>query len=116
MNPPALALLQAVLDRIVEPARHTTGVYARDTRGAPVQPCSPRAVCWCLLGALLKEAPDETLARQDVKAALFASSRALLGEDAAPDDVNDLGHPEALTLLHDAASRLGGALRPAPGS
>jgi len=106
MNAPAIALLDAVRARLADPARHAIGAYARDAAGRPVQPTSPRAVCWCVIGALLLEAPDNTVPRQDAKAALFASARALLGEDVGPEDVNDIGHAETLSLLADARSRL----------
>lgn len=37
-----------------DPARHTTGVYARDAEDRKIDPRAPDAVCWCLLGGVAK--------------------------------------------------------------
>jgi hypothetical protein len=46
--------LQQTRDLINDPERWTTGVYARDFVGIGVEPDSPNAVCWCLIGAYAK--------------------------------------------------------------
>lgn len=47
--------LTAIYKRIEDPMCFTTGVLARDEYGRKVQPNSPVAVCWCVLGAMQKE-------------------------------------------------------------
>ncbi len=43
--------------------RHrTTGIYARNEVGFPVDPKDPHAVCWCGVGALEKVLPKEPAA------------------------------------------------------
>ena len=42
----------------------TQSMSARDVSGEPVRPTSPRAVCFCTLGAL-NRATDDELARSD---------------------------------------------------
>lgn len=50
-----LQLWRAVRERLSDPARWIKGTYARDSEGRSVLPDSPRAVCWCLDGAIRLE-------------------------------------------------------------
>jgi hypothetical protein len=50
-----LKILKAARARITDPARWTTGLYARDAAGIVVTPDDPKAVCWCAIGSLLVE-------------------------------------------------------------
>ena len=43
-----------VLDLLTDPKRWTKGTLARDDRGVPTCVDDPKAVCWCLMGALHK--------------------------------------------------------------
>lgn len=49
-------LLNRGLTLIERATKHTTGVLARDANGHKVPANSPRATCWCAIGALLKAA------------------------------------------------------------
>jgi hypothetical protein len=40
------------------PEKWTKGAFARDSKGDPVDPVSPEAVCWCIEGALQKCYPN----------------------------------------------------------
>jgi hypothetical protein len=41
------------------PEKWTKGVCARDSRGKEIDPESPKAICWCIKGALYKCYPDD---------------------------------------------------------
>lgn len=60
----------------------TQGQFARDDRGAPVGPASPRATCFCGLGAILA-VRAKTLADLDAQAAAHEALRRTAGRDFA---------------------------------
>lgn len=49
-----VALLKSVRELLTDPTHWTQRAYARDKGGCIVGSEDPRAVCWCLFGALLK--------------------------------------------------------------
>lgn len=50
----ALKVLVSVRELLSTPARWTKGASARDVAGDAVDPLSHKAVCWCVMGAVLK--------------------------------------------------------------
>lgn len=56
-------ILRAAREKIARPEHWTKGMYARATDGEYAAPRSPRAVCWCALGAAATHA--EVLAAFD---------------------------------------------------
>jgi hypothetical protein len=79
-----------VAELLSDPARWTQGYYARDAKGALVGPASQRAVCWCLLGAIVR-----VYGRRGHSSCLVASLREALN---LPPDVT-------LTNWNDAPAR-----------
>lgn len=64
-----------------QPSRWTTGCLARDASGRTVPYGEDTAVCWCLMGHLLRRAPNADAYR------LGAPFFAALGLDRGKDDV-----------------------------
>ena len=56
-NQKAADLLDAAADLLTTPGAWTKGKLARASTGYPCAPDSPRAVCWCATGALLRVNP-----------------------------------------------------------
>lgn len=55
----ALDVLRAARERLTPDGAWTQGYGARDANGKPIDPKSPRAVCWCLIGALAAAGAEE---------------------------------------------------------
>jgi hypothetical protein len=49
--------LRKARDLIEDPNRWTTGAFARDARGVPIDACNEGARYWCALGALRRYCP-----------------------------------------------------------
>lgn len=73
-----LQLWRAVRERLSDPARWIKGTYARDSEGRSVLPDSPRAVCWCLDGAIRLEVTLAQGSDYRLYAALFNKAVALI--------------------------------------
>lgn len=54
----AIGVLANARDLISQAVRWTQGAYARGSDGTSVEVNSPRAVCWCLRGAVKRVAPN----------------------------------------------------------
>lgn len=54
-NASFIELLQRVRKRIRDPKRWTQNAIARNYSGAPVWPENQSAVCWCVVGAIVRE-------------------------------------------------------------
>lgn len=99
-------ILIAARALIATPERWTQGDRARDAAGAPIDPCDPRAVCWCISGAL--EAADPSGSDMDgfIGAALALEKVIVgLGHRAAIGDFNDAPertHAEVLAAFDKA--------------
>lgn len=61
----ALPILRRAVKRFS--AHPTTAAYARTAIGEAVEPDDPRAVSWCVVGAIMAEAPDMKEAERAVE-------------------------------------------------
>jgi len=57
----ASQVLQAGLNIIIDPTKHTKVFYARDENGSQCNPLDPKATCWCSAGVLDKVVTDNGL-------------------------------------------------------
>lgn len=114
-TPEVRAVLQRVLRRLTPRRQWTQGEYARDTDGAPCDPTSANAACWCVLGAILAETTDQTQKmREAVVGALGTSSTALanMNNTNPPHFTTDaLGRPIAVYSPATAHARMLALLR-----
>jgi hypothetical protein len=85
-------ILIAARKLIEKPENWTQETSARDAAGRETLPTSPRAVCWCASGAILRAG------RADAGNALFALRS--VGNIAHFNDTHT--HPEVLALLDKA--------------
>jgi hypothetical protein len=58
----AVAVLERARELISEPEHRTKGSYARTANGMGTSPRASGAVCWCMIGAVIREAGDSALA------------------------------------------------------
>ena len=56
MSAEVARVLREAADLIKPPGRWTRGVQARNDVGQPVSPLSPKAHCWCMVGAVRRVA------------------------------------------------------------
>jgi hypothetical protein len=101
----ALEALKRIRKLVADPKGWRQGTYAKDAKGNTVDPNSPSATCWCLVGAarrVLANTPPS--ARPSL-------GPVLLGMGSTMQDVvrfNDKrSHTEVVALLDDAITRLG---------
>ena len=95
-------VLRAARALIADPARWTRGQLACDAVGRSVKPNNPKAVRWCVMGAIRKADPDDRLERGTAHTALRLGLRRL-GFSKGPMSTNDRhGHAAILAAL-DAA-------------
>jgi hypothetical protein len=96
----------AIRNLLSDSAHWTQGVLSADENGMRCEPTSPRARCWCLVGALTAEVPDPEL-RSQVRRVLRATPafEAFKDDHPLPSLVkfNDEGnHAQVMQLLREA--------------
>lgn len=96
-----LDVLKAAREKLADEKNWTQRVTARDAEGWPVNPKSPDACSWCIVGALIAASPG------DIKAARLAGEalKAQLGPGLASSlsFLNDrTSHYQVLTLFDKA--------------
>ena len=83
----AAQALRSAADLLAAPHQWTQGVSARNAKGTPVGPLDPKAVRWCLLGALDRELSDHrpaaSIIAQRALASVIAPERASAYNDGA---------------------------------
>jgi hypothetical protein len=97
----AKQMLIAARDLISDPKRWTTQYWARDAHGQPIEPTSPRATCFCSVGALRKVTQNDLKDPEYVKAlkALHATTIA----NGMITSTNDLrGHFVVMKMFNEA--------------
>lgn len=107
-------ILEAARTLISDPERWTTGDYALDADGNSVLPVSPRAACWCALGAIDRASHyaaghDEFLEHATVLRELQKTVRQDLGFTSIGGivDYNDTAtHDQVLELFDRTIERL----------
>lgn len=91
-----VAILLAARERIQKAENWCTTDYAQDAAGNSVDPLSPRAVSWCVKGAIFAEGGG------DVVIEVLDSVL-----DLEADSINDDGdHDQVLDALDEAVARL----------
>lgn len=78
--------------------------YASDTRGEVVVACSPRAVCWCASGAIVRATGSDDAFNPLAMQARLAL-RDILGEGSIPawNDARGRTQAEVVSALREAA-------------
>jgi hypothetical protein len=85
-----------------DPERWTTGTLAQREDGLPVDPWSPSACCWCLVGALQCVARRGGAPYSDEYAAAYRALNRLLDQSDAVDFNDTAEHEDVLALLDRA--------------
>lgn len=91
----ARKILEAARELLRDPARHTTGVAARDKHGYETSPTADDAVCWCFIGAMGRAchtvAPMNTMATIDAQDRVLATIETLVGRRMSMIGINEEG-------------------------
>lgn len=94
----AVALvLERAADRLSKPGAWTQVHLARDVNGVPVKPGDYRATCWCISGALLREAPSRPLMD-------YPTLDAAIGMYPSWNDAPERTQSEVVAKLREAAA------------
>ena len=93
-------ILRAARARIEDPKNWTTGQFARNAKGDPVSCYSRKAVCWCAIGAVSAERPDNY--GRDALGFLYMASADLFKQEDISIINDSLGH-DAVLRAFDAA-------------
>lgn len=111
----AVRQLRLVRSLLADPARWTKGAMAKDASGENVSPHSPKATCWCLVGAVYKVRDDNPDVRGscvgdtiDISKAIdrAVSARGFGRNCAAYQDRADTTHADVLSLIDEAIKGL----------
>ena len=78
--------------RISDPAKRTTGAFARDVEGEKVLAWDKRATCWCTVGAL----HATTMPNRKYKEAIHEATKALTKLNIATHKVEGIKVPKDL--------------------
>lgn len=95
MTPAALSLARRVRELLSEPGRWTQGWYARDSWGFRCPSHSSTATCWCIRGAITRNAPGPELAKYQLLQALDG----ITGDVEKWNDLRTTTHADVLALL-----------------
>ena len=91
---------------IADPKHWTQGWYAQDAKGHRTVPSTPKAVCWCSIGALDKVAREENTYSPKLEAAKYLTKvSAECGYSGIPD-FNDSSSHETVMKAWDKAIKL----------
>lgn len=113
----ASKVLEKARNLIYHQSRWTKNTMARDANGGDVDDTSPRATCWCSLGAVNRAAYELTdsyswMARDieasAAKEALRYTLHALHGDDRIAVFNDTHTHAEVLNLFDETINRLKG--------
>ena len=91
---------------IADPKHWTQGWYAKDVEGLNVGPSTPKAVCWCSLGAIQKVAHEEVTYSTRLTAGGYLSRVAAECGYIRIPEFNDNSSHEAVMKAWDKAIKL----------
>lgn len=99
-----LEILQSARDLLSDPSHWIQGSMAQDVNGRPTIPMSPKAVCWCLVGAICNAnqgTAKEVNALRLVRGAILRTDPTFHYTDTIGDwnDAEGRKHSEVLAVL-----------------
>ena len=110
MSAEVIATLRAARELIAKPEAWTKVFFARDATGKQAQANSPRAVCWCIFGALERAAIDIHASDEAHNAAAEELDKQLRAQGSPSPTVVDFNdtctHAEVLALFDATIARL----------